>query len=124
MINNIEPFKERVLDASKPIEVYRCLNKRGHVYSVRQNQQVIGHATCLNIENVSFVVNRGGKKRAIQSGQRNVHAFIRGNLSNESLKANNPLKYCPFSEKGFMIEQQEVHSCNVVIIRPEGIFAD
>lgn len=124
MNNKIQPFKDRHLDPNKPIEVYRCLNRKGHIYSIRQNQQVVGHTDQLNIENCSFVVNNGGKQRAIASGQRNVHAFIRGTLSQEPLTASKPLRYCPFSQKGFMIDQKEVQSCSMVAIRPQGIFAE
>lgn len=123
MRNKIEPFKGRVLDPNKPIEVYRCLNRQGHIYSVRQNQKVVGHTDSICILDVAFVVNASGKQRAIASGQRNVHAFIRGMMSSEAKTASKPLRYCPFSQKGFMIDQEEVKFCNVVVIQPSGIFA-
>lgn len=124
MKNQVQPFKGRSLDPNKPVEVYRCLNRKGHIYSIRQNQKVVGHTDQLNVKDCVFVVNNGGKQRAIASGQRNVHAFIRGTLSQEALTASKPLRYCPFSQKGFIIDQKEVQSCGIVVIRPQGIFAE
>ena len=58
------------------VEVYKNLRKQ--CYSIRQKGKVIGYANVLAMSNVDFVVQKGGRKRVLESGQKNVHAFLRG----------------------------------------------
>ena len=60
------------------VEVYKNLRKQ--CYSVRQKGKVIGYALVLAMSNVDFVVQQGGRKRVLESGQKNVHAFLRGDI--------------------------------------------
>ena len=60
------------------VEVYKNLRKQ--CYSIRQKGKVIGYALVLAMSNVDFVVQQGGRKRVLESGQKNVHAFLRGDI--------------------------------------------
>lgn len=124
--NNITPFKGRVIDHSKPVDVYRCLNRKGRVFSLRQKNLVVAHCTSLEMRDVKFVVNPSGKKRAIASKLRNVHAFIRGTIgsvSQDCIQPQHLLKYNPFSEKGFCVDGEEISTSRVVTIREHGVYA-
>jgi len=86
----------------------------------------VAHATELEMKNVNFIVNPAGKKKAITSKIKNVHAFIRGKIGRhvqEEVLILYPLVYDSFSEKGFIIEGEEVGSSPMVTIRTHGIYA-
>ena len=61
------------------VEVY--WNVRTKVFAVRQDGRVIGHATKLLIRDSSFVVRQAGRRRALETGHKTVHAFVRGELA-------------------------------------------
>jgi len=66
------------------VEVY--WNIRRHVFSVRAldgdyRGRVIGHATKVILEGVTYTVQDAGRLKVIETGHKNVHAFIRGNLA-------------------------------------------
>lgn len=98
----MQPFKSRSIDPTKPVDVYRCLNRKGKVYSIRQNGLVVAHTERLILTGCTFIVNPGGKRRAIESQERNVHAYVRGMITEERPKgAKLNLKYNPYNERGF-----------------------
>ena len=86
------------------VEVYFNLHKR--VFSVRscKTGRVIHHAKDVHIVNPKFVVREGGRQRVLRERKKNVHAFVRGNLTtfkdNPSRLADtigyNPYKYDSF----------------------------
>ena len=120
------------------VEVYKNLRKQ--CYSIRQKGKVIGYALVLAMSNVDFVVQQGGRKRVLESGQKNVHAFLRGDIhlceSDESkfdlpynLQSSiydsfhsHPMDwldfaYNPFMSDTFMVNnkpQHRIHSADVV----------
>lgn len=61
-------------------DVYRNLTQK--CLSVRNPylRLVVAHASHLHLSQVEFVVDAGGKRRAIETGVRNVHAYLRGRL--------------------------------------------
>lgn len=130
--NIITPFKGRTIDTDKPIDVYRNLNRKGKIYSVRQNGLVVAHTTAICIRNAKFVVNQSGKARAIKTKQRNVHAFIRGLFATSgcgtTAKANKLgllVKYDPFLDKGFYSHYtgNELKGAEFVIVNEFGVGA-
>jgi hypothetical protein len=78
--NRITPFKKRKINLKKPVLVYRALNRKGRVYSLKQNGLVVGHSTCLMLADAEFIVSKAGQKRARETKQRNVHAYIKGKI--------------------------------------------
>ena len=104
---NFKSFKNRELDINKPVEIYRCLNRKGHIYSVRQDGLVVGHTEYFVLTQCTLVVNSAGKRKAIETQTRNVHAFIRGMWGNEDdlkLRFSYTLSYDPFSKDGFILQ--------------------
>jgi len=65
------------------VECYFNLHK--HVFSVRALEgpdkgRVILHASNVLLKDVSFVVQKAGREKVLRTGQKNVHAFVRGTL--------------------------------------------
>lgn len=60
------------------VEVY--WNARVEAFSVRENRRVVGHASKLMIRDAKFTVSEAGRRRVLESGHKNVHAFVRGEL--------------------------------------------
>ena len=141
MGNEVTPFRDRKINFDKPVMVYRNLTRRGKVYSIKQDGLVVGHATCLTLGNSKFKVNLLGKKRAIRTKTRNIHAYIEGKIAlhgvmgttaklceerNDQLPAK--ITYYPFCEDGFMcknltINPFEIKGAMGVIINKYGVSA-
>ena len=66
------------------VMVYYNLHK--HIFSVKLNDRVILHADYVKLGNVEFRVRQGGKEKVRSEKQKNVHAFVIGDL----------LDYCEF----------------------------
>ena len=117
------------------VEVYKNLRKQ--CYSIRHKGKVVGYALVIAMSNVDFVVQQGGRKRVLESGQKNVHAFLRGDIhlckSDESkfdlpynLQSSiydsfhsHPMdwldfNYNPFVSDKFMANDKPIHSADVV----------
>lgn len=59
-------FKNRVIDYSKPVEVYRCLNRKGFIFSVRQNNFVVAHTAHFVLKDCEFIINEYGKQKYVK----------------------------------------------------------
>lgn len=114
----IDPYKERAVDLNRPVEMYRCLNRSGFTFSIRQFGQVVGHTSDIVLKDCVFRVSKGGKKRCIEEKTRNVHAYIKGTVGIKEdifMTASFKLDYDPYSELGFNSPTLgEVNSARVV----------
>ncbi len=89
------------------VEVY--WNLQSVCYSVRdcKTGRVIKYTNSLWIRNPEFVVRQAGRKKVLRDKQKNVHAFVRGELGHGTLFPNkegsiatyNPYKYSTFVDK-------------------------
>lgn len=64
------------------VDVYRNLNRRGVVWSVKSRQKpkygiVIDRPSSLLLKGVQLVVSEAGRQRCLRTKRRNVHAFAR-----------------------------------------------
>lgn len=109
--SRIISYKNREFDESKPFELYRCLNRKGHVYSIKQNGLVVGHTTNITMVNCEYIINKGGKQRSIKEQTRNVHAFVRGMFFPSEIEFKSvsfgKLKDNPYIKCGFHDEQNK-----------------
>jgi hypothetical protein len=132
--NIITPFKNRVIDEKQPVLLYRNLTRKGRIYSLKQNGLVVAHTTAICLKNVEFVINKAGKKQAIKTKIRNVHAFIKGYVTGSGMGTTAKVnclpvvvKYDPFSELGFYheltIKKKEMRGALFVIANHEGVKA-
>lgn len=60
------------------VRIYR--NLRNKKLSIKVGTYVVGYCDEVTLSNPSFVISKSGKKRAIETRQRNVHAFIEGTI--------------------------------------------
>jgi len=88
------------------VDVYWNLHK--NIFSVRHKGKVIDHVEKLLIRYPTFVVQQGGRRRVLETKQKNVHAFVRGyffHFDQEPIADNveqvtyNPYKYDSFVNK-------------------------
>jgi len=63
------------------VEVYFNLHK--YTWSVRQcsTGRVILHTDKVHIRDPKFVVRKAGRERVLREGKKNVHAFVRGDIT-------------------------------------------
>ena len=88
------------------VEVYFNLHK--YLWSVRQcsTGRVILHTDKVHIRDPKFVVRKSGRERVLREGKKNVHAFVRGEITyfddfdpdylDYTLVAYNPYKFDTF----------------------------
>ena len=129
----IIPYKNRMddLEFGAPVEVYRNVNKKGVVYSIRQFGYVVAHATEVILLNAEFIVKESGRKRVKKTGRKNVHAWVRGDIVKAMVKPEkgrlrakvtyNPKKNDTFVTKG---DKLIIKTAPLVILNQEGVFVD
>ncbi len=95
----------------KRVMVYYNLHK--HTFSIKYKNKVILHSDYVRLGDVEFRVRQGGKLRIRREKQKNVHAFVIGNLldycqhpcdnippePNDNIVTYNPYKYDSFVYK-------------------------
>ena len=94
------------LDKTKKVEVYFNLHKK--CWSIRQAGKPVVHSDFVEIKEPQFVVQQGGNARVRRVKRKNVHAFVRGYLTdrvgifpkNQKLVTYNPYKHTSFVERG------------------------
>ena len=94
------------IDRSRKVEVYFNLHKK--CWSIRQAGVPVVHADFIEIKDPQFVVQQGGNARVRREKKKNVHAFVRGYLTervgifpkNQKLVTYNPYKHTSFVERG------------------------
>lgn len=122
----IEPFKSRKVDPNKPVDLYRCLNRKGFTFSVRQNGVVVGHTNDVILKDCSLVVNEAGKHRCLSSNTRNVHAYVQGTIGTKEdikFKFSYILRYNPFDILGFhILDNESVTKCKTVYLEEDQIY--
>lgn len=123
----MKSYKNRKVDFDKPVELYRCLNRKGFTFSVRQNGLVVGHTNDIVLKHCDLIVNQSGKDRCITSKSRNVHAFVRGLISSEPfLEYSFLLGYEPYLDLGFYYkiqdEKVQIHKAKCVYLDKTNIY--
>lgn len=131
-MNEISPYKDRTLDPSKPVQVYRNLHLGG--YSIRQGGVVRAHAKQLCLKHVRFIVNERGRQRILRTRKKAVHAYAEGILCDsgmgvtaESTRLPAQIVYNPFTMSQFQTKnftpQMEVRSALFCTVNRQGVFA-
>ena len=100
------------------VEIYK--NSRRKCWSVRdyKSKKVLGYLDRVHIKDATFVVQPGGRNRVLETGVKNVHAFVRGTLvtTNQYYPDSwgyseqityDPYMYDSFVEKGIGIPVQK-----------------
>ena len=86
------------------VEVYKNLHK--NCWSVRNNKtgRVIDYVDSIHIEDATLVVRPAGRARVLKEHKKNVHAFIRGELTDDRFMAVGLVKviYNPYEYDHFI----------------------
>ncbi len=115
MTKSFQPFKGRTLEKGQHIEVYFNLHKG--IFSIRDMRTgfVVGHAPRVWMYHCSFKVSEAGRQRVLESGRKNVHAFVRGYFEGfgppDNIGGWNPFTYIPYSMKHF---QDVLDRCDLI----------
>lgn len=89
------------------VRVYWNLHKR--LFSVQVKGRVVAHATHVYLSNVTFRVSKAGRTRVLDTGRKNVHAFVVGNLINEfKPECTDCVKYNPYQNDCFFQERTKM----------------
>lgn len=118
-------YKNREVILTEPIEFYRCLNRKGFTFSIRQNGRVVAHTNKIILKDCQFMVNLGGKNNCIANRQRNVHAYIKayiGETKDIKSEESDLLKYNPYSELLFNVMGSNITKAEVVYIQDRNIY--
>lgn len=70
-------YKNREIDATKPVQIYKNLHKPGF-YSIRQNGLVVAHSKNFTVRVTNFHVNENGRQKVIREKKKFVHAWCEG----------------------------------------------
>lgn len=99
----MKSYKNRLIDYERPVQIYRCLTRKGKIYSIRQFGKVVAHTEQFILKDVDLVVKPKAKARVIKTGTREVHAWLEGILI-QSLRLISfgwKLAYLPFQHERF-----------------------
>lgn len=120
---------------SQQVYVYRNL-KHGRtarpLYSIMQNGRVIDRRHRVLLTGATFVVRPAGRLKVLQTGRKNVHAFVKGTLVDEhgafgidADGADLPVKvtYHPRTTDTFLAEGRPVTGAGGVLLNERGISA-
>lgn len=124
---------------AKRYRIYRNLHNGKLSIKDKKTGLVCGYSDCVILDNVKFVVLPSGKRRTIETGVRNVHAFVEGELVSaarfeqykgraiettdgnpwEIWEGKNLIGYKPFEETGFFFvcSGREITECDRVCVR-------
>lgn len=103
------PFRNRDIDVNSRYKVYRNLNNS--LFSIlavegKFKGKVVGHAKCVEMNNVTFIISESSRQRAVKEKTRNVHAFAVGHLtgfeSHYSVDTLQQITYNPFFLDSFV----------------------
>jgi len=116
------------IDRSKPVQVYRNLNKPGCLFSVRQGGRVRGYVDQIVLQDATFKHATPKQLAAVRSGPRQVCQWISGIVADVSicLLALDPalrVSCDPKKSDGFTRDGIRIDSASLVAITNRGVFA-
>ena len=121
MIPTITPFKNRAIDTTKPVRVYRNLHSKSEhtKYSIKQNNLVIGHTNDLLLENCTLEVNKNGQERVRREKKKYVHAYVKGYIPKGQIRAISygQVTYNPYQDDGFKVNGIITHNASLIHIQ-------
>lgn len=110
------------------VNVYWNLHKK--LWSVRKFGRVVMHAVCFHMENCKFVVWEAGRQRTIRQQAKEIHAFVRGEITGGPLKPPDNswirIRYNPYEVSTFVTADggKPVYSAAAVVMCADGkVFA-
>lgn len=126
--NNIILYKNRIINESKPVKIYRNLNcgKTDKLFSIKQAGQVVGHTNSLWLEDCTFIVNKKGQESVRKNKRKQVHAYIKGLIHpfHYFYKASEVVIYNPYVNDTFVTSYKQIlTTAKHVFIKDSLVFA-
>ena len=94
------------------VRVYWNLHKKTWSIQCCKTNNVVAHAQTVKLDNAKFVVRKAGQRKVRETGQKNVHAFIRGYLNVDEWHINyakkmlwRRVRYNPYKDDFFMVQK-------------------
>ena len=116
----------RDLKELQKVQVYKNLHK--DCYSIRDSKTklVIAYGTRFALWDPKFKVSEAGRQRVLSTGQKNVHAYIEGNIVfGRSIGFDlKQLYYDPFKVESFVDKECDIPIDEALLVEfsPEGVF--
>lgn len=112
------------IDISKPVQVYRNLNKPGCQFSVRQGGRVRCYVDQIILVDAKFKHASPKQLNEVRTGARQVCQWITGTIS-ENLTAGAMVAVAcdPKTSDGFTVNCSRIDSADCVMICKNGCFA-
>lgn len=104
------------------MKVYVYYNLHKSCWSVKSYEtgKVIFHTQEIRLKNVEFRVRKGGQRRVRESGSKNVHAFVIGEIDTlkDKIDKVNKIYYNPYETDTFIIKdsKQEIFNAAYAIL--------
>lgn len=118
------------------VRVYRNLKhgrKAPPLYSIMHKGKVIDRRGQVLLSDAKFLVSEAGRQRVIKERQKNVHAFVEGNLVDEhgvfGIDAHTQkdlparITYNPYVSGSFMWDGTAVRGARAVLLNERGVTA-
>jgi len=108
------------------VDTYLNLHKDAVSVKSRETENygtVVSHEQRVCVSDVEFVVQPAGRKKCIESGTKNVHAFVRGEWEkNKTIGSGTKITYNPFKYDSFVVEETEepVKTATDVLVSDDG----
>lgn len=108
----MESFKGREINPRQSVAVYRNLHK--DCFSVKQGGLVVAHTQEIHLRDAKTHVGPG-REEARRTGNKNVHAWVRGYVTNDPGSVSRKLSYNPYSDiEGFHVDGQVITEATAV----------
>ena len=113
------------IDLSKPVQVYRNLNKPGCQFSVRQAGRVRCYVESIVLQDVRFKHASGKQLEAVRTGPRQVCQWITGIVSDAIVPADELTRVScdPKTADGFTTGNEPIDRAAFCMVSKSGCFA-
>ncbi len=111
------------IDISRPVQVYRNLNKPGCQFSVRQGGKVRCYVDTIALTDCRFKHATPKQLSEVRTGARQVCQWITGMISEIPPVAVLPVACDPKKSDGFTVNGSRIDSAESVLICSNGCFA-
>lgn len=114
------------IDYSKPVQVYRNLNKPGCQFSVRQGGKVRGYVDSIVLTDCKFKHATPKQLQEVRTGARQVCQWITGLISEITVRGDRPVLQVSCDPKisdGFTVDGARIDSAAIVAVSKLGCFA-
>lgn len=116
--------KPKIKSNGKLVRVYRNLNT-GTLSAQEKTSKgwrVTMHPNKISLKNAKFKVNETSRKKVLRTKQKNVHAFIEGEMINTQDIDGKKVIYDPYKTSQFMLPNgKEVHEAQIVSVDSKGL---